>query len=206
ADRGLHVPTTLTPEPTKHEGLQPRASERPRVGCCEELGRANSTGKCTALFAKKGRSATLTKASAKKGSSCAITRSPQKNGIPSPRCGDKRLSSLTRRSPGSCSATQAPSAVSCDGTALHTTAITAGHAHRSKPTAAGPARDGTAGSPTSSGNSLSNWFEPTSTPSSSAAGSDAIRCSASAMKPSTSASGRDRKSTRLNSSHLGISY
>src|SRR5437763_16780016 len=37
AARGLHMPATLTPESAKHEGLQPRASERPRVGCCEEL-------------------------------------------------------------------------------------------------------------------------------------------------------------------------
>jgi hypothetical protein len=40
AARGLQVPTTLTPETTEHEGLQPRANERPRVGCCEELGSA----------------------------------------------------------------------------------------------------------------------------------------------------------------------
>jgi hypothetical protein len=39
ADRGLHVPAKLTREPTKGEGLQPRASVRPRVGCCEELAR-----------------------------------------------------------------------------------------------------------------------------------------------------------------------
>src|SRR5437762_12961454 len=38
AARGLRLPGKLTPQPTKHEGLQPRANERPRVGCCEELG------------------------------------------------------------------------------------------------------------------------------------------------------------------------
>src|SRR6266850_3590222 len=38
--RGLHAPTTLPPEPTKHEARKRRASERPRVGCCEELGRS----------------------------------------------------------------------------------------------------------------------------------------------------------------------
>jgi hypothetical protein len=32
------MPTTLAPESTKHEGLQPRASERHAVGCCEEMG------------------------------------------------------------------------------------------------------------------------------------------------------------------------
>src|ERR1051326_3408400 len=76
-----------------------------------------------------------------------------------------------------------------------TMAITAGHALRSKPTDAGLARDGTAGSPTSNGNWLSNSSEPTSAPSRSAAGSDVIRCSASAMKPSTSASGRSEEHT-----------
>ena len=39
AARGLHVPATLTPEPAKHEARKRRATERPRVGCCEELGR-----------------------------------------------------------------------------------------------------------------------------------------------------------------------
>src|SRR5438105_4142309 len=39
AARGLHVPATLTPEPTKHEARKRRANERPRVGCCEELAR-----------------------------------------------------------------------------------------------------------------------------------------------------------------------
>ena len=38
AARGLQVPATLTPEPTKHEARKRRASVRPRVGCCEELG------------------------------------------------------------------------------------------------------------------------------------------------------------------------
>src|SRR5436305_1367328 len=38
ADRGLHVPARLTPEPAKHEARERRTSERPRVGCCEELG------------------------------------------------------------------------------------------------------------------------------------------------------------------------
>jgi hypothetical protein len=42
AARGLHVPTTLTREPTKHEARKRRASARPRVGCCEELGAADS--------------------------------------------------------------------------------------------------------------------------------------------------------------------
>src|SRR5438477_6319988 len=32
------VPTKLTPEAAKHEARKRRASERPRVGCCEELG------------------------------------------------------------------------------------------------------------------------------------------------------------------------
>ena len=40
AARGLHVPDKLTPEPAKHEARGRRASERPRVGCCEELGAA----------------------------------------------------------------------------------------------------------------------------------------------------------------------
>ena len=39
AARGLQVPATLTPEPAKHEARKRRASVRPRVGCCEELGR-----------------------------------------------------------------------------------------------------------------------------------------------------------------------
>jgi hypothetical protein len=39
AARGLHVPGELTREPTKHEARKRRASVRPRVGCCEELGR-----------------------------------------------------------------------------------------------------------------------------------------------------------------------
>jgi|ERR1041385_4756227 hypothetical protein len=38
AARGLHVPTELTREPTKREARKRRANERPRVGCCEELG------------------------------------------------------------------------------------------------------------------------------------------------------------------------
>src|SRR5436853_5940939 len=38
AARGLHVPTRLAREPTKHEARKRRASVRPRVGCCEELG------------------------------------------------------------------------------------------------------------------------------------------------------------------------
>src|SRR5436305_5369867 len=46
ADRGLHVPTRLTRRPTKHEGLQPRASVRPRVGCCEELASRHSRNAC----------------------------------------------------------------------------------------------------------------------------------------------------------------
>ena len=37
--RGLHVPATLPREPTKHEARKRRANERPRVACCEELGR-----------------------------------------------------------------------------------------------------------------------------------------------------------------------
>jgi len=37
AARGLHVPTKLTPEFAKREARKRRASERPRVGCCEEL-------------------------------------------------------------------------------------------------------------------------------------------------------------------------
>ena len=35
AARGLHVPTTLTHEVAKREARKRRASERPRVGCCE---------------------------------------------------------------------------------------------------------------------------------------------------------------------------
>src|SRR5689334_10173615 len=38
AARGPHVPARLTPEPAKHEARKRRASERPRVGCCEEFG------------------------------------------------------------------------------------------------------------------------------------------------------------------------
>src|ERR671919_67149 len=38
AARGLHVPATLTPEIAKRKARKRRASERPRVGCCEELG------------------------------------------------------------------------------------------------------------------------------------------------------------------------
>src|SRR5881227_1676316 len=36
----LQVRATLTPEPTKHEGRKPRASERHAVGCSEELARS----------------------------------------------------------------------------------------------------------------------------------------------------------------------
>src|SRR5437588_11149023 len=36
--RGLKVRAKLPPEPTKHEARKRRASERPRVACCEELG------------------------------------------------------------------------------------------------------------------------------------------------------------------------
>ena len=39
AARGLHIPAKLIPEATKHEARKRRANERPRVGCCEELGR-----------------------------------------------------------------------------------------------------------------------------------------------------------------------
>src|ERR1041385_3189748 len=42
AARGLHVPARLTPEATKHEARKRRASVRPRVGCCEELGRSRN--------------------------------------------------------------------------------------------------------------------------------------------------------------------
>jgi hypothetical protein len=35
----LHVPTTLIPEPTKHEARKRRANERHAVGCCEEMAR-----------------------------------------------------------------------------------------------------------------------------------------------------------------------
>jgi hypothetical protein len=38
AARGLHVLTKLTPEAAKHEARKRRASERPRVGWCEEFG------------------------------------------------------------------------------------------------------------------------------------------------------------------------
>lgn len=37
AARDLHVPAKLTPQPTKPEARKRRTSERPRVGCCEEL-------------------------------------------------------------------------------------------------------------------------------------------------------------------------
>src|SRR5436190_661593 len=37
--RGLHVPIELPPEPVKREARKRRANERPRVACCEELGR-----------------------------------------------------------------------------------------------------------------------------------------------------------------------
>src|ERR1041385_5444828 len=40
AARGLHVPTKLTPEPTKREARKRRANERHVVGCREELARA----------------------------------------------------------------------------------------------------------------------------------------------------------------------
>src|ERR671928_132179 len=46
AARGHHVPADLTRESTKHEARKRRASERPRVGCCEELGRG-----CRPVFA-----------------------------------------------------------------------------------------------------------------------------------------------------------
>ena len=39
AAHGLHVPTDVTRDATKHEARKRRASERPRVGCCEELAR-----------------------------------------------------------------------------------------------------------------------------------------------------------------------
>src|SRR4051812_9375917 len=45
----LHVPTRLTPEPTKHEGRKPRASERHAVGCCEELGAAGRIWETAAI-------------------------------------------------------------------------------------------------------------------------------------------------------------
>ena len=35
----FRVPTGLTPKSAKHEARKRRANERPRVGCCEELGR-----------------------------------------------------------------------------------------------------------------------------------------------------------------------
>src|ERR1041385_7220374 len=38
-DRGLYVPAKLPRERAKHEARKRRANERPRVGCCEELGR-----------------------------------------------------------------------------------------------------------------------------------------------------------------------
>ena len=44
AARDLHMPAALTPELAKHEARKRRADERPRVGCCEELGGANITG------------------------------------------------------------------------------------------------------------------------------------------------------------------
>src|ERR1041385_1350590 len=40
AARGLHVPARLTRESTEHEPRKRRASERPRVGCCNELAAA----------------------------------------------------------------------------------------------------------------------------------------------------------------------
>jgi len=40
AARGHHVPAKLTPKATKREARKRRANERPRVGCCEELGGA----------------------------------------------------------------------------------------------------------------------------------------------------------------------
>ena len=39
--RGLHVPDELTHEPVDHEARKRRASERPRVACCEELARGS---------------------------------------------------------------------------------------------------------------------------------------------------------------------
>src|SRR5438067_7958354 len=44
----------------RNEARKRRASERPRVGCCEELGRVNSRSKCNAARKRKGRSGTLT--------------------------------------------------------------------------------------------------------------------------------------------------
>jgi len=40
AARGLHLPARLTRQPAKYKARTRRASERPRVGCCEELGGA----------------------------------------------------------------------------------------------------------------------------------------------------------------------
>ncbi len=52
AARGLQVPARRTPEPAKHEGRKPRANERPRVGCCEELARG-SPRRCQLLLQMK---------------------------------------------------------------------------------------------------------------------------------------------------------
>src|ERR1051326_3636094 len=49
AARGLHVPAKLTPEPAKREARKRRASERPRVGCCEELAGTSSLGRSVRL-------------------------------------------------------------------------------------------------------------------------------------------------------------
>ena len=48
----LHMPAKLTPEPTKHEGRKPRASERHAVGCCEELCRGACQRQPTSRFSE----------------------------------------------------------------------------------------------------------------------------------------------------------
>src|SRR5947207_4309757 len=48
----LQVRATLTPEPTKHEGRKPRASERHAVGCSEELARSLRPYRITASVVK----------------------------------------------------------------------------------------------------------------------------------------------------------
>lgn len=54
AARGLHVPTDLTPEAAQHEARKGRASERPRGGCCEELGRATGAITVAILYVAPG--------------------------------------------------------------------------------------------------------------------------------------------------------
>src|SRR5436190_17788514 len=54
------LPSSATRSVAQNEARKRRASERPRVGCCEELASANSRTKCNRASARRGRSGTLT--------------------------------------------------------------------------------------------------------------------------------------------------